>query len=1633
MPTIDFTPSESKNDQDPTTEQEIGTFEIEPDFETMEQPEQVEPEDGEELLGDFEVSQAEMPLPGGGLTGGQTFLRQGSETVSLWEKAKNLFRDPEEEGAKAVQALVDAESLKIRPSEAYKYRDMIDRGVEISPQAAALRGDLTDRVKQSWDIGMKQNQIGEAGYQYIVTGDPRYLTQIENTPLPTKAETFISESRLEDATRSAAKLLPMVIDTGTESLSKGAKVGMGFGLIAALAGQAGPQVAVPEEVLTVPAATLAGFKIGATSGAFEASLRKEAGLALSEIINFEDEEGNRIDPNIAMATAYGIGAVNAGIEVAQLRLLINTVPGLNKIFSESTLAAAGSPVVKNRLLELAGKYAGTVAAETAQEIAQESTNIVFEELAKEVNNRAFDTDIPATDIETVLNRLEDTMIESAQGFAVISLPGTVAQAFTGRTASVADIDVPVEAELPAAEAVDERTEEQILSDIEGQETISDDALDALLDIDDEAQLDIEIDRTIEELGIVEEGVIEEAAEEEIGPRTQAFQDKVAQVVEEEEATAVNTLMDARAKAVGMTTDEYIEFHGLEIETLDQIDPAEIAQDDKAQVVFEDNRTIIRAFEAADVSSLVHELGHVFRRDLGGEDLATVETWAGVEDGNWTRDAEEKFARGWENYLATGEAPTSELKSVFERFKQWMSEIYNSIVGSSIDVEISPDVRDVFDRLLIPAEELTTLAQAREEVNLSDTLESVNSELAELQAKPTEQRTATDNRRIRSLTSRQGQLQERIEAGEAVGVPPRARPVRRQGPASTKVELKKALSNAKKAMRKGDHAGVAKERARMKEIIARATERRKRFASIRTIKNRIKKELRTAKVKKISGKPVGKFTAEVQTALDKLVFASKLSPEEAEAKIAENLDRYQNELPPDDVVVENHMLEMVAKLDTMQEPEQLQGLLDEIKALKDEGRLIKQLRDFNRSERNRARVETTIEELGGVPEGTNITGIADFVPDSLPERIRRALRTMGKSIVGWDDLMDILSFKTDTAPGQSFISRDNDLLQAKNEEKRGTRIAMDRVNNSYMEAFGLKNGLQVVRKAHEDNTTEFTLKKVPMQNPVDGSYVEMDLKFTKAELRKRVMELQDPTLADSFAEMGYTEDTTAFLVGNLNEADKQFIRAQQEFYQGYYNGINEVYSRLYGVNLPKNENYSPIMREGIARAEDAGMGEFLKEMSFRASAASAGALKTRVGSTKTISKQSDIQALERHITEMEHFKAWAARIRDINAVWKNPGVRAAVEINHGKDMLGFVDNFVSDIAQGSAKMGQKLKGLDALRINFTRAALAVNPDVMIKQMTSFVAYAEQMPAGAFVKNLIKFWANPIENTRTIYTSELMKARGQNIERDVAAAMKSTEHSAFNKSQSLVNMLMLNIQVGDQGAITIGGWAYYKYQRDQGLSHEAAIQKFEKFTEQTQQSADITEQSYWQRGGSLAKLVTMFASSPNQYLRKEIGAIRNLAAGRHGIGQTLKTLIIYHALLPMFFQFVSDRFTWDEDEQKRALIFGALNGWFIMGDGLDFILRKSLGMQPFNMELPVYSVFHDFIKATSIVDLFDLSAEEFFRAIRGVAGVAGAATGIPFKQFVDEAKGANDVLDGEYEKGLTELMGYSPYLAEKLSQD
>jgi hypothetical protein len=132
--------------------------------------------------------------------------------------------------------------------------------------------------------------------------------------------------------------------------------------------------------------------------------------------------------------------------------------------------------------------------------------------------------------------------------------------------------------------------------------------------------------------------------------------------------------------------------------------------------------------------LAHEFtGHLGRRFLEklaesneafGKDYESIKKWAGVKDNTWSTRAEEKFARAFERYLREGKAPTKALSAVFENLKKWLTQIYNTIKGSSIDIELTQEVKDVFGGLL-GAKAEGTLAEQYENIPKESKLSTKN--------------------------------------------------------------------------------------------------------------------------------------------------------------------------------------------------------------------------------------------------------------------------------------------------------------------------------------------------------------------------------------------------------------------------------------------------------------------------------------------------------------------------------------------------------------------------------------------------------------------------------------------------------------------------------------------------------------------------------------------------------------------------------------------------------------------------------------------------------------------------------------------------------------------------------------------
>jgi len=149
-------------------------------------------------------------------------------------------------------------------------------------------------------------------------------------------------------------------------------------------------------------------------------------------------------------------------------------------------------------------------------------------------------------------------------------------------------------------------------------------------------------------------------------------------------------------------------------TFDPNDPRIMDQPDEAKnrasITFtKDNESIIRLTRASDLSSFLHESGHLFLEmekrfaDKFGqtEEQKVLLDWLGVESfDDIEMEHHEKFAETFEVYLREGKAPSLKLRETFAAFARWLSVIYRKLTDVRLGrAALTPEIRQYMDRML----------------------------------------------------------------------------------------------------------------------------------------------------------------------------------------------------------------------------------------------------------------------------------------------------------------------------------------------------------------------------------------------------------------------------------------------------------------------------------------------------------------------------------------------------------------------------------------------------------------------------------------------------------------------------------------------------------------------------------------------------------------------------------------------------------------------------------------------------------------------------------------------------------------------------------------------------------------------
>ncbi len=302
---------------------------------------------------------------------------------------------------------------------------LLDPGKRILAADRAFRGAIK-KVPAGFTSGTMQVRQSELGWSQAIHAlttnehDPTFDLELEN--IEKKLSEYQEKAPKINLFYHAAAQVPNLLMVGRYSAKRAMQGGMVFGLGAVALGQIPPLTGLPEEFVTVPAATALGMTTGGRIGAFEAMAVLEGGTAYREFAAMKDKNGNQVSPRLAAEMALAVGIANAWLEYASLTAFLRTIPGGDRILGH--FSAKGGLfkglTLPSAIRAAAKRYLVSVGTETITEPMQEAVAIAVGEVGKAVSGQPFEP-MPW---EERWQRIGGVISPAIQASMVFGIPGT---------------------------------------------------------------------------------------------------------------------------------------------------------------------------------------------------------------------------------------------------------------------------------------------------------------------------------------------------------------------------------------------------------------------------------------------------------------------------------------------------------------------------------------------------------------------------------------------------------------------------------------------------------------------------------------------------------------------------------------------------------------------------------------------------------------------------------------------------------------------------------------------------------------------------------------------------------------------------------------------------------------------------------------------------------------------------------------------------------------------------------------------------------------------------------------------------------------------------------------------------------
>jgi hypothetical protein len=330
------------------------------------------------------------------------------------------------------------------------------------------------------------------------------------------------------------------------------------------------------------------------------------------------------------------------------------------------------------------------------------------------------------------------------------------------------------------------------------------------------------------------------------------------------------------------------------------------------------------------------------------------------------------------------------------------------------------------------------------------------------------------------------------------------------------------------------------------------------------------------------------------------------------------------------------------------------------------------------------------------------------------------------------------------------------------------------------------------------------------------------------------------------------------------------------YAGEWQRLNPIFRDLYGINLPKNENYAPITVDPLnapgGQLIDAETGAVAQGTSM-----TPGSLRTRSQSAIAQPRLDDaLQVFLGHSRQMEHWMAYAPLATEAMSLLNNREVGDSIKASSGEESVNMLRNWIDLFAQGGIR--DKSTNLFLNRMireatgRLSSLALVGRASVLMIQSTQLAAASLEMPGGAYLTRFTRLMMGDLGWRKAMASDYIQRRLGEQppIVRQAMEGLNNRNPSKLKFAMQKVGKLIN----GADALFTAGTYAIlYDYhlklaETDLLLSGASAERYAQdaaaRSTDRVAQPTRMGARSYYENSvtNPAAKLMWNFASDARQ---------------------------------------------------------------------------------------------------------------------------------------------------------------------------